>query len=209
MNNLKRLKYIFLFLFSLNAIAHPVIYKDGIVYWGSFAPDMNTQRVSYTFDPTYSLEVNTSWYQNVDEYRDYTLGFNYLFKRWLNRGSQGNLYGAVHTGTYEDLKGSGSVNHLMLMGDWESRKYYTAASVMGLYYDGEEKFKYSYRAGIAPYIAGMNTLQNWLIFKFDYFEENNKTMQITPMMRFFYKNVLWELGSSLEGDSFITLMTHF
>ena len=208
MEKLKRLCF-YIFFFSQTAIAHPVIYKDGIVYWGSFAPDMNTQRVSYTLDPKYSIELNSTWFLNVDDYRDYTLGFNYLLKRWLNQDSQGNIYGALHSGIYEDKNDKGAVNHVMLMGDWESRKYYTAGSVMGFYYDGEERYKYSYRAGFAPYVAGMNTLQNWLIVKFDYFKENDKTLQITPMMRFFYKNVLWEIGSTTQGDSFLTLMTHY
>jgi hypothetical protein len=207
-----KIKEILLFcllLISLNTLSHPVIYKDGIVYWGSFAPDMNTQRVSYTLDPKYSVELNTTWFFNVDEYRDYTFGINYLFKRWLNNDSQGNIYGSLHTGYYEDNNGEGLVNHAMLMGDWESRRYYTAGSVMAFSYDGEEKYKYSYRFGVAPYIAGMNTLQAWLIVKLDYFKENNRTILITPMMRFFYKNILWEIGSNTQGDSFLTLMTHY
>lgn len=190
-------------------LAHPVIYKDGWVYWGSFGPDMNTQRVSYTFDPTASIEANSSWYFNNDEYRDYTVGLNYLLKRWLNEDSQGNIYVAYHAGQYEDLAGDGFVQHAMLMGDWESRKIYTAGSVMGFYYDNEEKYKYSYRFGFAPYVAGMNTLQNWVVLKLDYFEVQNRNLQVTPMLRFFYRNVLWEMGASTQGDFFFTLMTHY
>lgn len=208
---MKHIKYfsILLCLFSSYAFSHPVIYKDGFVYWGSFTPDMNTQKLSYTFDPSYSIEINSSWFSNINEYRDYTIGANYLFKRWLNADSQGNLYGSIHAGTYEDKDGTGNVGHAMLMGDWESRELYTAGNIMGIYFDNKELYKYSYRIGVAPYVAGMNTLQNWLILKFDYFKEDYNGLTITPMMRFFYKNVLWELGSNTRGDSFLTLMVHY
>ncbi len=190
-------------------LAHPVIYKDGWVYWGSFGPDMNTQRVSYTLHPKFSLEANTSWYQNNDEYRDYMLGANYLVKRWLNGDSQGNIYASYHAGYFKDLDTDGFAQHLMLMGDWESRSLYTAGSVMSFLYNDKEEFKYSYRFGFAPFVAGMNTIQNWLILKLDYFEAQNKKILVTPMMRFFYKNVLWEMGANTQGDYFLTLMIHY
>ena len=97
----------------------------------------------------------------------------------------------------------------MLSADWESRKIYTAGSVMSYFYDNKELQKYSYRIGFAPYVAGMNTLQAWMILKFDYFQANKRNIDITPMMRFFYKNVLWEVGASTGGDYFLTLMTHY
>ncbi len=33
--------------------------------------------------------------------------------------------------------------------------------------------------------------------------------KITPLLRFFYKNVLWEIGSSLQSDFYLTLMVHY
>lgn len=207
---MKKLTYLLIILFASTQLwAHPVIYKGGFVYEGQFNSDMNTQRFGYTLDPKYSIELNSSWYSNIDDYRDYTLGFNYLFKRWLNQDSQGNLYGALHTGRYSDMNSSGNVNHYMLMGDWESREIYTAGSIMHYQYGDNTMTRYSYRIGFAPYVAGMNTLQNWMIFKFDYLYEDLRHVTITPMMRFFYRNVLWEFGSTLEGNSFLTLMIHY
>ncbi len=196
-------------LLSFSAYSHPVIYKDGWVYWANLAPDMNSLRISYTPNPKYSLEVNSTWLQNLNEYRDYTFGFNYLFKRWLAKESQGNIYGAIHGGYYKDDRNDGFAGHAMLMGDWESRKHYSAASAMAFYYNDDVKMKYSARYGIAPYIAGMNTLQTWLIAQVEYFRANDKNPTFTPMIRFFYKNVLWETGANLKGDFFLTLMVHF
>ncbi len=64
-------------------------------------------------------------------------------------------------------------------------------------------------ACFAPYIAGMNSLQAWMILKLDYFKENDRNLWITPMMRFFYKNVLWEIGANQQGEFLLTLMTHY
>jgi hypothetical protein len=204
-----RILFIGIVIFPVLAMGHPVIYKDGWVYWGSFAPNMNTQRVSYTFHPKASIETNSSWYLNNNDYRDYTLGVNYLVKRWLNQDSQGNLYAAYHAGYFNDSSADGEVHHTMLMGDWESRSIYTAGSAMAFFYDGEQRYKYSGRIGFAPYVAGMNTLQNWLILKVDYFKQQNRNVTITPMMRFFYRNALWEMGSNTKGDYFLTLMVHY
>lgn len=33
--------------------------------------------------------------------------------------------------------------------------------------------------------------------------------KITPLLRFFYKNVLWEIGSSFQSDFYLTLMVHY
>jgi uncharacterized protein YbgA (DUF1722 family) len=204
------MKYLVAILFIPSFLfAHPVIYKDGWVYWGEFSGNMNTQKISYTFDPKFSVESSTNWYEDIDDYRDYVFGLNYLVKRWLNTNSQGNIYLSYHAGYYKDLNSDGLTQHAMIIGDWESRSIYTAGSLMRYSYQDEELMKYSYRIGFAPFVAGMNTLQAWMILKLDYLKENNRNILITPMMRFFYRNILWEIGANTQGDYFLTLMTHY
>jgi len=171
---------------------------------------MNNQKASYTFDPNFSIEANSLYLANIDEYRDYKIGINALVKRWLAEHSQANIYASAQAGYFHQRDDSdGSVLHGMLMADWESRHLYTAAAAMLLYFEDEYYPQYKYRFGFAPFVAGMDTLQAWLIFELSYFEKNNNQLEITPMMRFFYKNVLWEMGSSLKGELFLTLMVHY
>lgn len=198
-----------IFISSLSLQAHPVIYKDGWVYDGFFMPNMNIQRVSYTLESNFALESNTTYLKNFQNYRDYAFGFNYLFKRWFLKKSQGNIYGMVHGGYYAHDFDEGIVGHATLMGDWESREVYTAAKAKLIYLDNEnELWKYSYRIGLAPYVAGMDTLQTWIVLQFDYFKANSRNILVTPLLRFFYKNVLWEIGANTRSQYYLNLMVH-
>lgn len=191
------------------AHAHPVIYKDGWVFQGNFMPQMNEMKVSYTFDPKWSVVLNSHRFEQASEYQDVAIGINTLVKRWLQQDSQGNLYAGAHYGRYEDNNGEGGVGHAFIMADWEDREDYVMFKTKRFFYDGKESQDYMARYGFAPYVAGMNELQTWMIVQAYYYEEHSREVMITPMIRFFYKNVLWELGSSIKGDSFLTLMVHY
>ena len=200
---------IFLIMFSNYYNAHPVIFKGGWVYQGSFMPLMNEMKVSYTFDPKWSVVLNSHRFEMADEYQDVAIGLNTLVKRWLQHDSQGNVYLGAHFGKYQDLNGDGSVGHAFLMADWEDREDYVVFKSKKFYFEDRQSQDYLIRYGFAPYVAGMNELQTWMILQAYYYEEQSKEAIITPMLRFFYKNVLWELGSSTKGDSFLTLMVHY
>ncbi len=203
----------FILLLPLYVLSHPVIYKGGWVYWGEFGQSSNSQVISYTFHPNFSIGVKSDYYSNLNEYRDYKLGMSSLIKRWYLKDSQANIYTSFYAGDFGQNVGQRNINGGVLQAqldiDWESRSLYTAFATSLLKLDGQSLSKYSYRIGFAPYIAGMNVLQTWLILQFRYFEELENKINITPMMRFFYKNVLWEIGSNLKGSSFLTLMVHY
>lgn len=199
----------FVAMFFNDAYAHPVIYKGGWVYEGSFMSQMSEMKISYTFDPRWSIAATSNRFEALDQYQDVAIGINTLVKRWLQHDSQGNLYLGAHAGKYKDSNGDGQVTHSFLMADWENRENYLLFKARMFFYDRRETQDYTARYGFAPYVAGMNELQSWLILQVYYHEEQSKETVITPMMRFFYKNVLWEIGSSTKGDSFVTLMVHY
>jgi hypothetical protein len=172
-------------------------------------PQMNEMKVSYTFDPKWSVVANSHSFEALDEYRDYTIGFNTLAKRWLQHDSQGNVYLGAHFGQYEDNNSKGNAGHVFLTADWEDREDYTLFRTKRYYFDNNENQDYMFRYGFAPYVSGMNELQTWMIVQAYYYEEQSREVVLTPMLRFFYKNVLWEIGSSTKGDSFLTLMVHY
>lgn len=205
------MKYLILILVILSgyAFSHPVIYKGGWVYQGSFMPQMNEMKVSYTFDPKWSVVAKSHRFDGADGYQDAAFGVNTLLKRWLQRDSQANLYFGLHQGRYEDDNGDGDITHAMLMADWEDREDYVLFRTKRFYYDGKETQDYLARYGFAPFVAGMNQLQTWMILQVYYYQEQSRELLVTPMIRFFYKNVLWELGSTTKGDTFLTLMVHY
>lgn len=205
---MKKILFLYVILAGY-AYAHPVIYKGGWVYQGSFMPAMNEMKVSYTFDPKWSVTLNTNRFELMDEYQDATIGINTLLKRWLAKDSQANLYLGAHYGNYTNNQGEGAVGHAFIMADWEDREYYTLFKSKKYYFNSDDIQDYMLRFGFAPYVAGMNELQSWMIFQAYYLKEQSKEVLLTPMLRFFYKNVLWEIGSSTKGDSFLTLMIHY
>ena len=312
--------------------AHPVIFKGGWVYWGTFTNQHNNQKISYTFHPRFSIELASDFHSQwmpfqlkhptekdalkhstslsldasdsfflLSRYRDYKIGINWLVKRWLLTHSQANLYLSFYTGVYQysvcDSPYKKSIKKSMwnrffcdrfqknnhykqlftptkeiltqfsLSADWESRRFYTLfhysltynSRWLSLYRkkektdDKENKNSHhstqknqknvhdflfeqtglfmnkalrqngSYRIGIAPYIAGMDQLQTWLVFQLDSFQrlrvedhfeissllDITKDWKASSILRFFYKNALWEVGSSFDGSFFLTLMIHY
>lgn len=99
--------------------------------------------------------------------------------------------------------------HPEMMLDWESRSLYTAFNFSYRIFNKNLFYQLQSRIGFAPYEGGMDELQVWLILQMDYFELIHSRLQITPMMRFFYKNALWEAGASLNGSFFLALMVHY
>lgn len=194
---------------SFTVSAHPVIYKGGTVFQSTFMPMMNKMRIGYSINSRFSIVVNSNWFQNVDNYQDISFGVNSLLKRWLSSDFQGNLYAGLYAGQYKNNYGDGNVLIPFLMGDWESRDNYFALQTQGYLYDNKSNFDYTLRYGFAPFRTGMKDLQTWLIFQAYYYKQQSSTLLVTPMLRFFYQNVLWEVGYSTRGQSYLTLMIHY
>ncbi len=246
---------IFIFMLtSCFAAAHPVIYKDGFVYWGEFSHQENTQRFSYTFHPHFALQISSNFEKK--NFNTHQLGLNILVQRWLLSDSQANIYTSLKSGfytdsfvhSYETKKGvSSSILERLtfqwdLSADWESRFIYTSGKATLKRISSTPKTlwgDFEYRIGFAPYTANMDVLQTWFVVMFQSsglgtknlkntlltaknrkFQYHRKTLKlnssaivfdwkITPLLRFFYKNVLWEIGSSLQNDFYLTLMVHY
>lgn len=228
--------------------AHPVIYKGGWVLW-SEAPS-NIHRISYTWHPHAAVEFKAryskkGWGKSFDNngsagpQQAYTLGFNFLLKRWLFEDSQANIYTSLGGGLWASLASSDAASntyekpsalaYLSVDMDWESRHWYTALHFGSSVFRptpareatpvakappiikslAQRKvslhwlYNWRYRLGFAPYLGGMDELQTWFVLQY------NHNFQLTPLLRFFYKNVLWEMGATLKGKPFLTLMVHY
>src|SRR5690606_31155240 len=89
--------------------------------------------------------------------------------------------------------------------DWETRVLYTS-----LKFNQFNDFNMTQaRVGFSPVIADFKSLQTWFMIQAMVIDDLNETVMITPMLRFFYHNVLWEVGSSTRGDWMLNLMVHY
>ena len=52
-------------------------------------------------------------------------------------------------------------------------------------------------------------LQIWVVGQFDHISDMAEQPRFTPMLRFFYRTVLWEMGCDLQGIYWFQMMAHF
>ena len=199
------------------AFAHPVTFKDGLAVTSIHRPKMTMSQINYTIHR--NIAVATSYVRMENPAGDLSipaLHANILLKRWNALGSQGNLYGLIGAGVNTTSLSSTWTDELRgfvgLQADYETQKIYTAANVIGfpsLNDMNDLPYMARYRFGIAPYVAKYDEFQIWVVGQVEYMPTMQDTPIITPMLRYFYRTVLWETGVSLDGTYWFQMMAHF
>lgn len=194
------------------AQAHPVSYKKGVGIMSYNNGEMNEVLLTYSF--THRFAAATTFLNDGDS--EFLIPrANFLLKRWNNDDSQGNIYFSAGSGveTYHN-KGYGA--HLgEFVADWESRKYYTYFEHLYINRQNrnnpmipERNYNHSkLRLGFAPFLADYSDLNVWFITQFDRHMDENK-IEATQFMRFYIKNVLWEVGAGFNGNFAFNFMIH-
>ena len=201
--------------------AHPVTFEDGVAISMVSQPGINLWHANYSLSPKLALGVD---YMRVGEARSSRLGLarlNTLVKRWMGRGSQGNLYLMTGIGVadWEHRLGDRSNDPLReawmigVQADYETQRFYTALIGRAL---GDRELTVKnltvhtlYRFGVAPYIARSNELQAWLVGQLSYHSEMSGLPTLTMLMRVFHRSALWELGADTEGRPWLQIMAHY
>lgn len=93
--------------------------------------------------------------------------------------------------------------------DWKDREIYTALKYSSAHIESDNMEFYEVRVGFAPYIAGYDELNAWVILQVQNSAVFQKQTVISPILRMFYKNVLWEIGSSLNGAYQLNFMARY
>jgi hypothetical protein len=65
------------------------------------------------------------------------------------------------------------------------------------------------RVGFSPKMADFKDLQTWVMLQGMYTPDVDRKVMLTPLLRFFYHNVLWEMGSSTRGEWMLNFMVHY
>lgn len=200
--------FLIIFFVSLNVYAHPVIYKDGWAINSSNMSFFSNNYVLYSLTNRFSLGAE---YNRFDKDDLALMKFNSLLWRHNGDDSQANLY--LHSGLGfidEFNSGSRGIFNLGIEGDWETRKLYT--SWKHLQFSGAKNANYSVsqgRVGFSPKEAPFENLQTWFMVQGMVIHDVEDRLMLTPLIRFFYQNVLWEVGSSTRGDWMLNLMVHY
>lgn len=199
------LRSLLVFIILLSSIsAHPVIFKNGKVFWVSQTPSFN--------DIRFGVSQTSNWLigGRVLEDRKSNETFalinnNYLAKRWNSRNSQANIYLLSSVGV--NTKNSKSMGTFGVHGDWENRQLMVMQMLE--YYSHNSSWVSSSRFAYSPYTVDYSKMSTWLIaqYRIEYNNDEFSYMFI-PVVRFFKGNYLLEIGSN-GNDSFFTFMTHF
>ena len=201
-------------IFSLPSFSHPVIYKDGIVVSSSNMKSYSDNQLMYSWSNRWASGLN-HWRFTKDE-NNTDLAFlktNYLLYRYNGEFSQGNIYVHGGFGVADSEIEKRQTNEAYMTGvemDWETRTLYT--SLKHYYFTSPKVTDISMtqaRIGFSPYEAGFDQLQSWFMVQVMYMPDVEKEVIITPLLRFFYKNVLWEIGSSTRAEWMLNIMVHY
>ena len=210
---MKALKTVILVLgFASLSWAHPVSYKDGVGIMSYNNSKTNELLLTYSFTPHFAV---ASTYLKDSRSEFFIPRANFLINRWNNDDSQGNIYLSGGAGLEKfDTKTYG-VKLAELVADWESRKYYTYLEHLYLNRDNDDnllipKKDYNHtkaRLGFAPFLADYNDLNVWYIVQAEK-HNDEKQIELTQFLRFYRKNVLWEIGAGFDGSMAFNFMIH-
>lgn len=202
------------FLSTFRAAAHPVAFEGAVAVLGDFSPEVLSQQVLYSYKYWGAIGAHTLRITEGSQPTDFfVIKNNFLLKRWHQPDSQGNLYLGFGYGQEKKITPQSthhkSVTEFDVQADWESRRLYTMALFQKMYRESEHPlFEYQMqRVGIAPYYGDFEDLSIWLIAERSQVLYQTETW--STLLRFYFKNVLWEIGASNQGGGVFNYMVHF
>lgn len=211
MNILTRL---IIFFVMTPAFAHPVIYQDGIVASSSNMSSFSDNHLMYSWSPRWASGANHWRLTRNEANTEFAFAkTNHLLYRNNGEDSQGNVYLHAGLGVADSEIEEKRTSVAYMSGvelDWETRKLYTSAKYYSFNSPKTTDLSMAQaRVGFAPYEAEFDQLQTWFMLQAMYLPKVEEQVMLTPLLRFFYKNVLWEVGSSTRGDWMLNLMVHY
>ena len=196
--------FLALIIFFSSISAHPVIFKNGKVFWITQNPNFN--------DIRFGISKTSDWLIGgrilEDRKSNETFALinnNFLAKRWNQSNSHANLYLLSSVGLNTD--NSKGMSTLGIHADWENRQFMVMEMVE--YFSHSSALVSNTRFAYSPYKVDYSRMSTWLIaqYRIEYKDEEYSYMFI-PVVRFFKGNYLFEVGSNGD-DTFASFMTHF
>lgn len=201
-------------LFSISSFGHPVIYEGGTVVSSFNMTSYSDNQILYSFSPKWTTGINHWRFTQDDKNTEMALArLNHLVWRHNGDDSQANIYLLSGVGVVDSEIERRQTDDIYMAGielDWETRTLYTALKVYQFASPGVTDINMTQaRIGFSPFEAPFEQLQSWFMLQAMVMEKVEPEVIITPMLRFFYKNVLWEIGSSTRAEWMLNLMVHY
>jgi len=203
--------------------SHPVTFKGGVAASSIHRPGMTQSHVNYTVHRQFALGATHLQLREPEQPVVAHYGqLNALLYRKNRPASQTNLYLSLGAGAAKQETESYRPSILAsLQADHETDNFYSAFRAMG-FIDTQDFdtllgdplssessfFALQGRVGILPFETDFESLQIWTVLQVDAQSWSDSPVELTPLLRLFYKNVLWEMGSSMSGKTWLHMMVH-
>ncbi len=179
---------------------------------GYAQPDMMDFQVSYSFTHKFGLGVDYGHDTMEGPERNWAIArLNYLLKRWNGPDYQGNIYLSAGGGVGTKTNVTRPAIFGAVEADYETREiYFSGKASVTAAKDFQTFSYYQLRAGVAPYKADFEGFHSWIILQSQYFPNAaSDRLRVGPLLRFFYRNVLWEVGVTTKSSWIFNFMIHF
>jgi hypothetical protein len=191
--------------------AHPVAYQGSVGLMTEFSRETRMVEMNYSIRHWLAADSRVLWLTPGSDRPDAMLGgMNLLLHRWNGENYQANIYGEFAAGRSRLSGAERGAYYAGVQGDIEDRKYYGLIHVDTLRNsESQETNHYKVRAGFAPYVEEFDAFHTWFILQAERYTHLDSKFEVSPFLRFFYRNVLWEIGSSFKGDLKLNTIMHF
>lgn len=193
--------------------AHPVAFKGSRGVMGYHSPYLTHNQINYSFQHWMAVGVHHVTRPNLKVDNSATFATsNFLLKRWNGEKLQANIYLNLGLGQSQISGDHKPAAYGLLQFDIEDRDYYFLSKHIELHTENLVDLKQTVvRAGFTPYVENFNGLHSWLILEYQNaeFSESQVVEDLTPFLRIFYRNLLFELGQSFKGTTKFNYIVHF
>lgn len=199
--------------FPFAAEARPVSYPGGWTVMQKNDHDKNSLHFHYSPTAKESFGYRGEILRE-SQTQFHALAYTRLLKRWNMPAAQANTYLKVNTGVAEkdeEIKAAASIG---FAADYETQRIFFSYENRYLAvddFDGVDVggFTQNFRVGIAPYIGGYDDLQTWLMFEVEHSPESEDHYITMPIVRFFYREYMAEIGVSDQKDVLFNWIVRF
>jgi hypothetical protein len=195
---------------TLHAEAKPLSYVGGTMVMQENDETGHTIALDYTFRPNNAFGLYVKEEENGKDILMLTPEINTLLKRWNLPDGQGNIFNMSGAGLARYHDNNQPCLWTAFLADYESRRLFISYEPRFVW-DGdiEKSFWQRARVGIAPYLANYNDLNTWLMFQVDHHPAKHDHFVATPLIRFFYKTYLFEVGYSSNQHIMVNWTVQF
>lgn len=193
--------------------AHPVIFEGGTVVSSSNMEGYSDNQILYSYSSKWAAGVNHWRFTKGNENTEMGLArLNHLLWRKNGEDFQSNIYLLSGIGVIDSEIDKRRTEEVYMAGievDWETRNLFAALKHYQFASPRVSDLAMTQgRLGFSPKETPYDQLQTWFMVQAMYTGDIDRTVSITPLVRFFYHNVLWEMGASSRGEWLLNLMVH-